>query len=200
MIRHGVASMLAAGDSMTCVGEASDGIEALSIAPALHPHVIVLDLNMQNADGLNTMNALKALLPDTRFVILAGRLDIGEVRRALAAGASGYLMKTASAEELLRAITAAHKGEAAIAAAVALQLAQNDSVGDGAVGADLTQRERELLALMARGMSNQDISTQLSIAMPTVKFHVTNILAKLHADNRTEAVLIALRSKLVELQ
>jgi NarL family two-component system response regulator LiaR len=130
--------------------------------------------------------------------VLTSVLDPIEVRRAVAAGAAGFLLKNASTQELVTVIKAAYRGQRVMAPEVTDALAASErSAGRGA---DLTQRERELLALMARGLSNLDISTTLSIAMPTVKFHVTNILAKLHADNRTEAVLIALRHRLVSLE
>jgi two-component system, NarL family, response regulator LiaR len=141
---------------------------------------------------------LLPLLPKTRFVVLTSLLDPGEMRRALEAGASSVLLKNASAQELITVIRATASGHRVLAPEVtdALETGQRNQ----ARGAELTQRERELLALMARGYSNQSISSSLSIAMPTVKFHVTNILAKLHADNRTEAVLIALKHKLVTLE
>jgi NarL family two-component system response regulator LiaR len=199
MIRHGLASMLAEDTNMVCVGEASGGAQALHAAPGANPLVVVMDLSMPEMDGIETMTALKPLLPNAHFVLLASVLDADSVRRALSAGAAGYLLKTATSLELLQAIAAAHNGQAAIAPEVALRLATSVASNDNHVGADLTQRERELLALMAQGLSNLDISTQMGIAMPTVKFHVTNILSKLHADNRTEAVLIALRNKLVSL-
>ena len=113
------------------------------------------------------------------------------------AGACGYLMKSASSEELAVAVQRAHRGHRVLAPEVTIAMVTDPS--EAAPGGDLTTRERELLALMARGLSNLQISTQLSIAMPTVKFHVTNILIKLHANNRTEAVLVALKHKLVVL-
>jgi NarL family two-component system response regulator LiaR len=198
MIRHGLAAMLSAERDMAWVGEASDGVEAISTAPALAPDVVLMDLVMPRLDGVGAIEALKPLLPQTRFVVLTSVLDPIEVRRAVAVGADGFLLKNASTQELVTVIQAAHRGQRVMAPEVTDALAASErSAGRGA---DLTQRERELLALMARGLSNLEISNALSIAMPTVKFHVTNILAKLHADNRTEAVLIALRHRLVSLE
>lgn len=197
MIRHGLAAMLRAEPGMLWVGDAADGADAVRLAPALQPDVVLMDLVMPRLDGVAAIAALRPLLPKCRFVILTSLLEPAEVKRAIEAGASGYLLKNASSQELVTVIQAAHRGQRVLAPEVTDALAAQQKA---APGSDLTQRERELLALMARGHSNQEISTRLAIAMPTVKFHVTNILAKLHADNRTEAVLIALRHKLVALE
>jgi NarL family two-component system response regulator LiaR len=196
MIRHGVAAMLKPERDMHCVGEASDGDEAVSVAPAVRPHVVVMDMRMPRMDGISALQVLQPLLPNTRFVLLASSAEPGEMRRAMAAGAAGVLLKNASSADVVQAIRAAHEGKPVAASLPVPPQTETPS----AVGADLTQRERDLLVLMARGYSNQDICTALSIAMPTVKFHVTHILTKLRADNRTEAVLVALRHRLVELQ
>jgi NarL family two-component system response regulator LiaR len=196
MIRHGVAAMLRPERDMQCVGEAGDGEEAVSAAPTAQPHVVVMDMRMPRMDGITALQVLQPLLPNTRFVLLASTAEPHEMRRALAAGAAGVLLKNASSADVVRAIRAAHEGQSVVAT-LSTQQAAEEPV---AVGANLTQRERDLLVLMARGYSNQEICTALAIAMPTVKFHVTHILTKLRADNRTEAVLVALRNKLVELQ
>ncbi len=196
MIRHGVAAMLRPELDMHCVGEAGDGDEAVSVLPALQPHVVMMDMRMPRMDGITALQVLQPMLPNTRFVMLASAAQPPEMRRAMAAGACGVLLKNASSADLVRAIRAAHGG-LALAPALVTPAAADEPP---AVGATLTQRERDLLVLMARGCSNQDICNALGIAMPTVKFHVTHILAKLGADNRTEAVLVALRHKLVELQ
>jgi two-component system, NarL family, response regulator LiaR len=198
MIRHGLAAMLRAEPGLAWVGDAADGADAVRLAPELKPDVVLMDLVMPRMDGVAAIAALRPLLPRCRFVILTSLLEPAEVKRAIDAGASGYLLKNASSQELVTVIQMAHRGQRVLAPEVTDALAASQR--NAAPGDDLTQRERELLALMARGHSNQEISTQLTIAMPTVKFHVTNILAKLHADNRTEAVLIALRHKLVALE
>jgi two-component system, NarL family, response regulator LiaR len=198
MIRHGLAAMLRAEPGLAWVGDAGDGADAVRLAPGLQPDVVLMDLVMPRMDGVAAIAALRPLLPRARFVVLTSLLDPTEVKRAIDAGASGYLLKNASSQELVTVIQMAHRGQRVLAPEVTDALAASQKAA--APGDDLTQRERELLALMARGLSNQEISTQLSIAMPTVKFHITNILAKLHADNRTEAVLIALKHKLVALE
>jgi len=115
----------------------------------------------------------------------------------MAAGAAGFLLKNASSQELVNVILSAARGQRVMAPEVTDALIADNK--QRPIGADLTTREHELLSLMATGLSNQDIANRLNIAMPTVKFHVTNVLAKLHADNRTEAVLIALKHRLVSL-
>jgi two-component system, NarL family, response regulator LiaR len=198
MIRHGLAAMLRAEAGIQWVGDAADAAEAMRTAPALAPDVVLMDLVLPRMDGVEAMVAMRPLLPQARYIILTSLLDAGEARRAMAAGASGFLLKNASSQELVTVLRSAMRGQRVLAPEVADALVASGRAGNA--GADLTQRERELLALMARGLSNQDISTQLAIAMPTVKFHVTNILAKLHADNRTEAVLVALKNKIVALE
>ena len=198
MIRHGLAAMIKAEQGMTWVGDAADGVDAVRSIPVLAPDVVLMDLVMPGMDGVDCIRALRPVLPKAKFVILTSLLDPAEVRRAMDAGACGYLLKNASSQELVTVIQMAQRGHRVLAPEVTDALVASQK--EPAPGADLTARERELLALMARGHSNQAISTELTIAMPTVKFHVTNILAKLHADNRTEAVLVALRHKLVALE
>lgn len=194
MIRMGLAAMIQAEAGFLHVGEAASGEDALRLAPAARPHVVLMDLVMPEMDGIETLAHLRPLLPDTRVVVLTSVVDPGEVQRALAAAAVGYVLKTASSQELVSIVRSAAGGRRVLSpeATDALIAAQQSPPV-----ADLTQRERELLALMARGLSNQEIADELSIAMPTVKFHITNILAKLQVDNRTEAVLKALKHKLV---
>ena len=198
MIRHGLAAMLKAEPGMSWVGDAADGADAMRSIPVLAPDVVLMDLVMPRMDGVDCIRALRPLLPQTRFVILKSLLDPAEVRRAMDAGACGYLLKNASSQELVSVIQMAQRGHRVLAPKVTDTLVAGQR--NMSPGGDLTARERELLALLARGHSNQAISTELTIAMPTVKFHVTNILAKLNADNRTAAVLVALRHKLVALE
>jgi NarL family two-component system response regulator LiaR len=197
MIRHGLAAMVQAERELQWVGDAGSGEDALRIAPALKPDIVLMDLVMPQIDGIAAIAGLRPLLPQARFIVLTSLLDPDEVKRALEAGASSFLLKNASAQELITVIRATAQGHRVLAPEITDALVAGEK--RSSPGADLTTRERELLALMARGLSNQEISQALSIAMPTVKFHVTNILAKLHADNRTEAVLTALKHKLVSL-
>jgi NarL family two-component system response regulator LiaR len=197
MIRHGLAAMVQAERELLWVGDAPSGNDALRIAPALKPDIVLMDLVMPQMDGITAIAGLRPLLPAARFIVLTSLLEPSQVKRALDAGASSFLLKNASAQELITVIRATASGHRVLAPEVTDALIANDK--RSTPGSDLTVRERELLALMAQGLSNQEISSALSIAMPTVKFHVTNILAKMHADNRTEAVLTALKHKLVSL-
>jgi NarL family two-component system response regulator LiaR len=198
MIRHGLAAMIHAEREFEWVGDAADGEDAVRLAPALDPDLLLVDMVMPRLDGVSTIRALKPLLPNAHFVVLTSVLDAVEVKRAMEAGAGAYLLKNASTQELVTVMRTAARGQRVLAPEVSDALIAGERTPSP--GADLTHRERELLGLMARGLSNQEISNELGIAMPTVKFHVTNILAKLHADNRTEAVLTALKFKLVTLQ
>lgn len=195
MVRAGLAQMIDAEPDLQRVGEAADGAEALQRIAGAAPDVVLVDLVMPRMDGVTLIGALKPRLPRTQFVVLTSLLDPEQADRAIAAGASGYLLKNASAHELVAVIRAAHAGRRTLAAEVTDALLAKRQ--ERTPGGDLTPRERELLALMTRGLNNQDIASELDIAIATVKYHVTNILSKLHADNRTEAVLIALKHKLV---
>jgi len=197
IFRYGVMSVLAGERHMVLVGEAADGREAVRAAPALEPDVVLMDLDMPHLDGVSAIQTLRPLMPSTRFVVVACSLDVAGARRALAAGATSFVLKNSSPQELLTVIQAAHRGQRVMAPEVMDALALEDE--NTPLGGDLTARERDLLALMARGMGNRDIAQRLGITMPTVKFHVTNILAKMHAPNRTAAVLSALRNRVVVL-
>jgi NarL family two-component system response regulator LiaR len=199
MVRLGLAAMIAAERDLQAVGEAANGQEAVqmlqSMPPARVPHVVLMDLMMPVMDGIAAITQLRPRLPDTRFLILTSLVEPREIRRAIDAGACGYLLKNASSQELVNVIRSAHAGRRVMAPeATDAMIAAAQS---RAPGADLTPRELELLTLMTRGLGNQQIATQLSIALPTVKFHITNILGKLQVENRTEAVLLALKHKLV---
>jgi two-component system, NarL family, response regulator LiaR len=194
MVRRGLAAVVSDA-GFVLAGEAGDGEEALRAIPATLPDVVLVDLMMPKLDGVGVIAALAPRLPSTRFVMLTSSADPTEVRRAIDAGAAGYLLKTAGSQELTSVIVAAHGGRHVLGAeATEALFAQRQRRNPGH---DLTARELELLAAMTRGLANQEIAAALGISVPTVKFHVTNILAKLHANNRTEAVLTALKFKLV---
>jgi two-component system, NarL family, response regulator LiaR len=195
MVRTGLAAAIGAQSDLEIVGEAEDGREALALIPVLQPDVVLMDISMPRLDGISAMSQLRPTMPSTRFLMLTSSGEPVEVRRAMTAGASGYLLKNASAADLAQMIRNAHIGRRVFAPEVAE--AMINATLEPAPGADLTPRERELLALMTRGLNNQEIAAELAVALPTVKFHVTNILSKLHVDNRTEAVLKALKQKIV---
>jgi NarL family two-component system response regulator LiaR len=195
MIRVGLAAMIDAETDFVCVGAAANGAEAVRLVPAALPHVVLMDLVMPQMDGTEAIKVLREQLPSTKFVVLTSLIDSATIQRVLAAGASGYLVKTASSQEMvsmLRSVVNGQRVMSAEATDALIAAAQSHPAG-----ADLTLRERELLALMTRGLNNQEIAAELAIAMATVKFHITNILGKLHVDNRTEAVIKALKHKLV---
>lgn len=195
MIRTGLAAMIEAESDLQFAGEAATGRDAVRLIPEAAPDVVLMDLVMPQMDGVAATAALRKQMPGTKFVILTSLVDPGEVERAIEAGANGYLLKNASAHDLVAVIRAVHSGRRTLAPEVtdALIARRQQRVP----GADLTQRERELLVLMTRGMNNQEIAVELAIAVPTVKFHITNILGKLEADNRTEAVLTAIKHRIV---
>jgi two-component system, NarL family, response regulator LiaR len=195
MVRTGLAAAIGAQADLELVGEAEDGREALALIALRQPDVVLMDISMPRLDGISAMGQLSKTMPSTRFLMLTSSGEPIEVRRAMAAGASGYLLKNTSASELAQMIRNAHTGRRVLAPEIAE--AMISATLEPAPGADLTPRERELLALMTRGLNNQEIAAELSVALPTVKFHITNILSKLHVDNRTEAVLKALKHKIV---
>ena len=197
LFRRGVTTVLQDEPQFECVGEADSGLDAVRRAPETRADLVLLDMNMPGMSGLAAMATLRELLPRARFVLITCTLEASELRRAYAAGASCVLHKSMSPQELVTVLHAAWRGQAVYSPTVADALAAERI--DPHVGADLTRRERKLLALMACGLPNREISQQLAIAMPTVKFHVTNILSKLGVANRTAAVLVALRHKIVTL-
>lgn len=196
--RRGLAAMIQNFPAFQLAGEAGDGPELEATLEASPADVVVFDMAIPGTDCLATMQRLARRWPHLRWVMVAESADVPLARQALAAGASAVLLKTATQEELLDALQAASLGRQMCSAA--LQPALLPPTASAAEpGADLTQRERELLALLAHGLGNGDISARLAIAVPTVKFHITNIMSKLQAANRTAAVLVALRHNIVRL-
>lgn len=195
MVRAGLVGMIQGERGMKLVGEAGDGRDAVRLIPDCKPDVVLVDLVMPHLDGIGVIEALHPVMPDTHFVVLSSMLDPDAVRRAVHAGARGYLLKTASAQELINMILQVKAGRRVLGPEVTDAMIANEQ--RDVPGADLTQRERQILALMVQGMSNQDIASEMGIALPTVKFHVTNVLSKLQVDSRTEAVVLAIKHKLV---
>jgi two-component system, NarL family, response regulator LiaR len=196
MVRIGLAALIRAEDDLQWLGEAVDGEEAVRMLPGLAPHVVLMDLVMPRLGGIEATAKLKPLLPATQFVILTSLVDPFEAERAFAVGANAYLLKNASAQELVTAIRLARTGRRAMAPEITDAFIARQQ--HPAVGEDLTPREHQLLTLMAGGKTNQEIATELGIAVPTVKYHITNILSKLGVENRTEAALAALKHKIVK--
>ncbi|GMU51675.1 MAG: DNA-binding response regulator [Candidatus Xenobia bacterium] len=194
VVRQGLRMFLELDPELVVVGEASDGLEALEKAHELKPHVVVMDLLMPRLDGIQAIARLRQELPEVEAVALTSVLDDASVVGAVRAGAMGYLLKDARAEELCQAIRAAAAGQVQLspqAAARLLQEMRSPQSPDR-----LTERETEVLRLVARGESNRAIAQTLSIAEKTVKTHVSNLLAKLGLSSRTQAALYAVQHKL----
>lgn len=193
VFRFGIVSVLRAEPSVQCVGEASDLAEALHTAAMLAPDVVVLDRNLPDAGDTEALETLRTQVPQARLIVLASRFDPQGASSTPVMGACAVLPRNSSASDLVAAIAAAfHNPNVPV-------VPRNIPHVGKPVGADLTHRERNLLALLARGLPNREICARLGIAMPTVKFHVTNILTKLQVENRSSAVLVALRHKLVSI-
>ncbi len=195
LIRNGLAGMLELESDLIKVGEASSGEEAVARMAEWQPDVVLMDHVMGALTGLAAIGQLSPQMPATKFIVLTSLVERDVVQQAIQAGAHGFLLKTASPHELVAAIRNAHAGRRVLDAHA------TDAIFSApkgpAPGADLTPRERELLRLLAQGLSNTAIAEQLAIGMPTVKFHVTNIFGKLGVENRVDAVLAAIKLKLV---
>jgi NarL family two-component system response regulator LiaR len=198
VVRSGLAAFLLAFDDLELMGEAPGGQAALDLCAAQPPDVVLMDLVMPEMDGATTTRAIRQAYPNTQVIALTSFHEGELVTEALRAGAIGYLLKNVDADELAGAIRAAHAGQPTLAPEAAhVLIAHTARPQVTSPGADLSSREREILALMVRGMSNPDIGEQLAIGRATVKFHVSNILAKLGATTRTEAVAMAVQHRLV---
>jgi two-component system, NarL family, response regulator LiaR len=196
VVRNGLSSFLLAYDTFELVGEAKNGEQAVRLCAELRPDVVLMDLMMPVMDGAAATRLIKEKHPQIQVIALTSFKDRELVQEAIQAGAIGYLLKDLSAEELAQAIRLANAGKPTLAPEAAEVLIQAARQPEMRLGDDLTEREREVLALMVEGMNNQQIAAKTFISVSTVKSHVSNILSKLGATTRTEAVSIALKSKL----
>lgn len=191
-------------DDIKVVGEAPNGEIAIELARKTLPDVILMDIRMPKLDGIKATQTIKGEMPNVAIVILTIYDDDASVFEAIKAGAIGYILKDSPIDNALAAVRAAHKGEGmmhpAVAARVMKEFArvQNERATDMKVFADLTDREREILKLVALAKSNKEIAEELFISEKTVKNHISNILFKLQANDRTEAALYAAKHGLVE--
>jgi two-component system, NarL family, response regulator LiaR len=195
-VRRGLASFINTMEGYSCVGEASNGGEAVRVAAELKPDIVLMDLVMPEMDGATATQQILQNVQGVRVLVLTSFHEQHLVQNALKAGAVGYILKTASVDELTTAIRMAYKGETVLspeATQALVRASRASSIGD-----NLTEREREILQLLAQGLSNSEIAGKLFVTVPTVKFHVTNVLSKLQVGSRTEAVLLALKYKLVK--
>jgi len=196
MVRRGLATFLMVFDDLKLVGEAENGVEAIQLCGEILPDVVLMDMVMPGMDGVRATRAIHEQFPSVQVLALTSFKEGDLVKNALEAGAIGYMLKDVSADELARAIRAAHSGRATLSPEAAQALVQTANQTP-APGLDLTEREREVLALMVEGLNNTQIAGRLTISPSTVKSHVSNILSKFGVASRTEAVALALRHGIV---
>jgi NarL family two-component system response regulator LiaR len=198
IVRKGLKVLLATEKDMQVVGEAENGAEAVEKAAALEPDVILMDIVMPEMDGIEATRRITAARPESRILVLTSFAADDKVFPAVKAGALGYLLKDSTPEQLLEAIRQVHRGEPSLEPAIARKVLQELSHPGGAAGKQtsepLTEREMEVLRLIAQGMSNKEIAAKIFVAEWTVRSHVSNILGKLHLASRTQAALYALRA------
>jgi DNA-binding NarL/FixJ family response regulator len=209
VVREGLATIVDLEDDMTVVGQAGDGLEAVRLTLERDPDVVLMDLQMPHLDGAQAIQQIRLARPNIRVLILTTYANEDHVLAGINAGAHGYLLKDATPEQLLQSIRAVYRGEAVLGSSVAATVLTKFR---GMIGRNqtelkqgspdetpilLTPREHDVLNLLAQGLSNQSIAEALVVSVPTVKIHVSNILDKLDASNRTEAVVEARRRGLI---
>ncbi|MFB7585413.1 response regulator [Streptomyces sp. NPDC056169] len=199
VVRRGLRTFLEVQDDIEVVGEASDGAEGVARAEELRPDVVLMDVKMPGTDGIEALKRLRELANPARVLIVTSFTEQRTVVPALRAGASGYVYKDIDPEALAGAIRSVHAGHVLLQPEVAgALLSQEDSPGGTGRGSTLTEREREVLGLIADGRSNREIARALVLSEKTVKTHVSNILMKLDLADRTQAALWAVRNGLTE--
>ena len=202
MVRKGLIYFLESQEGFTVVGEADDGIEGVRLTSELLPDVVLVDLLMPGMDGLETIKLIKLKHPEIELIAVTSFIDDQKVHTALKNGASGYMMKDSNPAELARAIRAAVRGEVYLHPEATRRLAfglRQDS--EDAISPEvLTERELDVMRLIARGLSNQNIADDLFISLKTVKGHVSNILRKLNLQSRVQIALYALNNKIIPFE
>ncbi|WP_449061032.1 response regulator [Planomonospora algeriensis] len=196
VVRQGLRTFLDLQDDLEVVGEARDGAEAVELAGSLAPDVLLLDLRMPVLDGLGALARLAELGPAPRVLVLTSVADRGDVAPAMRAGAAGFLYKDVEPAALVQAIRAVHGGQVLLAPEAAEAMLAGTALPPAAPAGPvtpLTDREREVLALIASGRSNREIARKLAVSEKTVKTHVSNVLMKLGVQDRTQAALYAVR-------
>jgi NarL family two-component system response regulator LiaR len=196
MVRRGLTAFLMAFDELEVAGEAESGQAAIELCAKVKPDIILMDMVMPDMNGAIATRTIREKFPDVQVIALTSFNEEALVKSALEAGAIGYLLKDVSAEDLAKAIRAAHAGQATLSPEAAQALVPA-ATHPPALGFDLTERERAVLALMAEGLNNTQIAGKLVVRPSTIKAHVSNILSKLGVSSRTEAVALALRHKLL---
>ncbi|WP_057893856.1 response regulator [Lacticaseibacillus brantae] len=199
MVRLGISTYLGVQPDLEVVGQAENGQQGLDMALALKPDVILMDLVMPEMDGITATQKILAAWPQARIIILTSFIDDEKVYPAIEAGAASYILKTATADEIAAAIRQTAAGESVLEPEVTTKMMNRmANPPQPALYDDLTNREREVLQLIAQGKSNQEIAETLFITLKTVKTHVSNILAKLQVEDRTKAAIYAFKHGLVK--
>ena len=196
MMRSGIKAYLATANTVECVGEASSGEEGVALCQTLQPQVVLMDLRMPGMGGVAAIQALRVHCPNTRIISLTSFGEPELVHEAVRAGVIGYLLKDVDGDVLIQVIEAANKGQRTLAPE-AVNALMEIAANPNPPGYDLTDREHEVLKLIAQGQTNHQIAGQLGVSENTVRFHVGNILSKLEVGNRTEAVIVAKKYRLV---
>jgi two-component system, NarL family, response regulator LiaR len=200
MVRLGLKAYFSTLDGIQVIGEAPTGSEALELVSSLAPDVVLMDLVMPGMDGVETTRRLKKISPRTQVIVLTSYHDDEHIFPAIRAGALSYVLKDIDPDELADVVRLAHKGEAVINPRVAARLVKEiHAARSGELNpfTELTERELEVLRLIASGLNNQEIASRLVIAEKTVKSHITNILSKLHLADRTQAAVYAWQEGIV---
>jgi NarL family two-component system response regulator LiaR len=196
LVRRGLVSLITATEDFDLVGEATHGLDAITLTERNRPDVVLMDLQMPRLNGVHATSAICRKTSSVKVLILTSFNEEDKVQQALDAGAAGFMLKTSTSEELVEAIRAVTQGRMALSPEVVQNIVQTKRQ-PGTIGQDLTERERDVLKLIVDGKSNADIGVALNITLPTVKFHVSSILSKLSAQNRTEASKLANKYRIV---
>ncbi|MCJ7551904.1 MAG: response regulator transcription factor [Anaerolineae bacterium] len=201
IVRKGIRALLAEIAGLEVVGEAADGQEAIAQSARLHPDVILMDLAMPRLDGIEATRQIKTRQPESRILVMTSFATDEKVLPAIKAGAQGYLLKESAPDDLVQAIQQIYSGESSLHPIIARKVLQELAhPSDRPATTDpLTEREAQVLSLVAQGLSNRSIAEELYIAAPTVRTHVSNIMSKLYLANRVQATLYALREGLASL-
>lgn len=197
VVRKGLKAFIKSYPDLNCVGEASDGEEALAECRKTHPDVVLMDLLMPKMDGETAIKLIKTESPEIQIIALTSFNEQSLIQKVLQSGAIGYLLKNVTGEELAQAIRAAKQGQPTLAPEAAKHLI-NQVINPNQPGYDLTPRELEILQLMAEGLNNPAIAEALSVSRSTVKFHVSNILSKFGTSSRIRAIAIAIQHHLIK--
>ena len=202
IVRDGLRTLIHSEPGLELVGEASNGAEAVAMARTLHPDVILMDLVMPGMDGLEAIQQIKRTEAPASILVLTSFSEEDKVFPAIKAGALGYLLKDSTPQQLLQAIYDVHRGQASLHPSIALQVIREINRPSDLPLAEepLSERELEILRLLAQGLTNQEIAARLVRSELTIRTHVRNILSKLHLANRTQAALYAIREGLADIK